>query len=143
MRVLLVKDYDRVAAAWNPPSGRHRMSSATGCPRAGKSWFAPVEVIPLDLRLQMWTVSSCAGSSGNTETRCGLAQGTVGDRILGLRTGVDDCLIKFDEWVNSWPGFMPCCGRVTGSAEAIRVNDAEVRTGGFVVRERTADFAFP
>ena len=98
MRILLVEDDDRVAAALRPALSRHGMSVvrlARG--RDVLSHLAEIDVVLLDLGLpDMDGVDVCRSirEAGDVPVIIVSARGEVDDRILGLHSGADDYLVK-------------------------------------------------
>jgi DNA-binding response OmpR family regulator len=98
VRILLVEDDDRVAAALRPALRRHGMTMVRLA--AGKevvSHLADVDVVLLDLILpDMDGIDVCRNIREASDLPIIIvsALGEVEDRILGLHTGADDYLVK-------------------------------------------------
>ncbi|WP_028922805.1 response regulator transcription factor [Pseudonocardia acaciae] len=98
MRILLVEDDDRVAAALKPALRRHGMTMirlSTG--RDVLTHLADVDVVLLDLGLpDVDGVDVCRTIREATDLPIIIvsARGEVDDRILGLHSGADDYLVK-------------------------------------------------
>ncbi|MDQ2707509.1 MAG: response regulator transcription factor [Actinomycetota bacterium] len=98
MRILLVEDDDRVAAALRPALHRHGMSMdrlARG--RDVQAHLSGVDVVLLDLGLpDMDGVDVCRMIREHSDLPIIIvsARGEVDDRILGLHCGADDYLVK-------------------------------------------------
>lgn len=98
MRILLVEDDDRVAAALRPALRRHGMTMvrlAGG--REVVSHLSDVDVVLLDLNLpDVDGVDVCRNIREASDLPIIIvsARGEVEDRILGLHTGADDYLVK-------------------------------------------------
>ncbi|WP_028938744.1 response regulator transcription factor [Pseudonocardia spinosispora] len=98
MRILLVEDDDRVAAALRPALRRHGMTMvrlSTGRDVVGH--LADVDVVLLDLGLpDIDGVDVCRMIRETSDLPIIIvsARGEVDDRILGLHTGADDYLVK-------------------------------------------------
>ena len=98
MRVLLVEDDDRVAAALRTALGRQQIEVvrlAGG--RDVVSHLAGIDVVLLDLGLpDVDGIEVCRRirAAGDTPVIVVSARGEVDDRILGLHSGADDYLVK-------------------------------------------------
>ena len=98
MRILLVEDDDRVAAALRPALHRHGMSMdrlARG--RDVVAHLGGVDVVLLDLGLpDIDGVDVCRAIREHSDLPIIIvsARGEVDDRILGLHCGADDYLVK-------------------------------------------------
>lgn len=98
MRILLVEDDDRVAAALRPALHRHGMSMdrlARG--RDVQAHLSGVDVVLLDLGLpDVDGVDVCRAIREHSDLPIIIvsARGEVDDRILGLHCGADDYLVK-------------------------------------------------
>jgi DNA-binding response OmpR family regulator len=98
VRILLVEDDDRVAAALRPALRRHGMTMVRlSGGRDVVSHLADVDVVLLDLNLpDVDGVDVCRSirEAGDLPIIIVSARGEVEDRILGLHTGADDYLVK-------------------------------------------------
>ncbi|MFC5063423.1 response regulator transcription factor [Actinomycetospora atypica] len=98
MRILLVEDDDRVAAALRTALGRQQIEVvrlAVG--RDVVSHLAGIDVVLLDLGLpDVDGIEVCRRirAAGDTPVIVVSARGEVDDRILGLHSGADDYLVK-------------------------------------------------
>ncbi|MEJ2867962.1 response regulator transcription factor [Actinomycetospora sp. OC33-EN08] len=98
MRILLVEDDDRVAAALRTALGRQQIEVerlATG--RDVVAHLAGIDVVLLDLGLpDVDGIDVCRRirAAGDTPVIVVSARGEVDDRILGLHSGADDYLVK-------------------------------------------------
>ncbi|MDL5156389.1 response regulator transcription factor [Actinomycetospora termitidis] len=98
MRILLVEDDDRVAAALRTALARQQIEVArlaTG--RDVVSHLAGIDVVLLDLGLpDVDGIEVCRRirAAGDTPVIVVSARGEVDDRILGLHSGADDYLVK-------------------------------------------------
>lgn len=138
MRVLLVEDDDRVAAALKPALGRHGMSVdrvATG--REALARLAGAEVVLLDLGLpDVDGIEVCRTIRRRSDAAVIVvsARSMVDDRILGLRTGADDYLVKpynMGELVARIHAVLRRRAESPARSEVIRVSDVEINTGRF------------
>lgn len=98
MRILLVEDDDRVAAALRPALRRHGMSMVRlSRGRDVLAHLGEVDVVLLDLGLpDIDGVDVCRTIRETTDVPIIIvsARGEVDDRILGLHSGADDYLVK-------------------------------------------------
>lgn len=98
MRILLVEDDDRVAAALRPALRRHGMTMVRlSGGREVVGHLAEVDVVLLDLGLpDIDGVDVCRIIRETSDVPIIIvsARGEVDDRILGLHTGADDYLVK-------------------------------------------------
>lgn len=98
MRILLVEDDDRVAAALRPALRRHGMTMVRlSGGRDVVGHLADVDVVLLDLNLpDIDGVDVCRTIRETSDLPIIIvsARGEVDDRILGLHTGADDYLVK-------------------------------------------------
>lgn len=98
VHILLVEDDDRIAAALRPALHRHgRTTTRLAHGRGAVDDLAGVEVVLLDLGLpDVDGVDVCREirSAGDVPVIVVSARGEVDDRILGLRSGADDYLVK-------------------------------------------------
>ena len=98
MRILLVEDDDRVAAALRPALRRHGMSMVRlSAGRDVVAHLGEVDVVLLDLGLpDMDGVDVCRAIRDTSDLPIIIvsARGEVDDRILGLHSGADDYLVK-------------------------------------------------
>jgi DNA-binding response OmpR family regulator len=98
LRILLVEDDDRVAAALRPALRRHGMSMVRlSAGRDVVAHLAEVDVVLLDLGLpDMDGVDVCRAIRDTSDLPIIIvsARGEVDDRILGLHSGADDYLVK-------------------------------------------------
>ncbi len=140
MRVLLVEDDDRVAAALEPALGRHGMSvSRVATGRQALARLAGAEVVLLDLGLpdvDGFDLCRTIRQHSNAVIIVVSARGMVDDRILGLRTGADDYLVKpYDvgELVARIHAVLRRRAESPARREVIRVGDVEINTGRFEV----------
>jgi len=98
MRVLLVEDDDRVAAALGSALAKRGMEIdrvATG--RDALVTAAEVDVVLLDLGLpdlDGFELCRCIRQASDVAIIVVSAKGQVDDRVLGLRSGADDYLVK-------------------------------------------------
>lgn len=98
MRILLVEDDDRVAAALKPALRRHGMAMLRlSRGRDVMAHLSDVDVVLLDLGLpDVDGVDVCRTIRETTDLPIIIvsARGEVDDRILGLHSGADDYLVK-------------------------------------------------
>jgi DNA-binding response OmpR family regulator len=98
VRILLVEDDDRVAAALRPALRRHGMTMVRlSGGRDVVGHLAEVDVVLLDLNLpDIDGVDVCRMIRETSDLPIIIvsARGEVDDRILGLHTGADDYLVK-------------------------------------------------
>jgi len=98
LRILLVEDDDRVAAALRPALRRHGMSMVRlSAGRDVVAHLGEVDVVLLDLGLpDMDGVDVCRAIRDTSDLPIIIvsARGEVDDRILGLHSGADDYLVK-------------------------------------------------
>jgi DNA-binding response OmpR family regulator len=98
LRILLVEDDDRVAAALRPALRRHGMSIVRlSRGREVVAHLSEVDVVLLDLGLpDVDGVDVCRLIRETSDVPIIIvsARGEVDDRILGLHTGADDYLVK-------------------------------------------------
>ncbi|WP_156758281.1 response regulator transcription factor [Actinokineospora pegani] len=99
MRVLLVEDDDRVAEALTPALARRGLAVRRLAAGAGVlDLVGEVDVILLDLGLPdvdgIVLCRQIRAASGEVAVIVVSARGEVDDRILGLRAGADDYLVK-------------------------------------------------
>ncbi|MBO0874337.1 MAG: response regulator transcription factor [Pseudonocardia sp.] len=98
MRILLVEDDDRVAAALRPALRRHGMAMLRlSRGRDVMAHLSEVDVVLLDLGLpDVDGVEVCRTIRETTDLPIIIvsARGEVDDRILGLHSGADDYLVK-------------------------------------------------
>lgn len=98
MRILLVEDDDRVAAALKPALRRHGMAMLRlSRGRDVMAHLSDVDVVLLDLGLpDVDGVEVCRTIRETTDLPIIIvsARGEVDDRILGLHSGADDYLVK-------------------------------------------------
>jgi DNA-binding response OmpR family regulator len=98
VRILLVEDDDRVAAALRPALRRHGMTMVRlSGGRDVVGHLADVDVVLLDLNLpDIDGVDVCRTIRETSDLPIIIvsARGEVDDRILGLHTGADDYLVK-------------------------------------------------
>ncbi|GAB3288530.1 response regulator transcription factor [Parasphingorhabdus pacifica] len=138
MRVLLVEDDDRVAAALKPALGRHGMNldrAATG--REALARLPGSEVVLLDLGLpdvDGFDLCRTMRQRSDAVIIVVSARGMVDDRILGLRTGADDYLAKpYDvgELVARIHAVLRRRPESPARPETIRVGDVEINLARF------------
>jgi DNA-binding response OmpR family regulator len=98
VRILLVEDDDRVAAALRPALRRHGMTMVRlSGGREVVGHLADIDVVLLDLNLpDIDGVDVCRTIRATSDVPIIIvsARGDVDDRILGLHTGADDYLVK-------------------------------------------------
>lgn len=138
MRVLLVEDDDRVAGAVTPALARHGMTVdrvATGREALGR--LAGAEVVLLDLRLpDVDGIEVCRSIRQRSDVAIIVvsARGMVDDRILGLRTGADDYLVKpYDvgELVARIHAVLRRRAEAPARPEIVRIDDIEINIARF------------